>query len=98
MAGITGPVRPVRDIGPGTNLRQPARQGVHLAVDIVEASDVACHPVVWQNTGVADQVTEYLFCEPRMFVGSELPEIRQLTCLPEQPHCSRRCRRRPDVG
>jgi hypothetical protein len=43
---IARPVRAVRDIGPGSNLRQPAREGVHVTINIVQTSYMSRHPIV----------------------------------------------------
>ncbi|MBA7474468.1 hypothetical protein ES707_09822 [subsurface metagenome] len=57
MLGVGQPVRPVRDEGPGADLRDPSRQRVDIAVDAVGLIHLGRIPGI-RNAAFPHQVAE----------------------------------------
>ena len=85
MIGVTQPVRPVGDEGPGADLRDPARQRVDIAGDAVGLVDLGREPFVG-NPALFHQETVqrgHQFC---MGGRRQAPVIRDLAGVPQPFH------------
>ena len=97
MAFIGNPPVALRDIGPGADIGQPFRDGVDVAVGLVDAGDVGGKPV-GGNLPVVGQKAEDARQQPRMFPFGNRPEVRNAADIPQQPHRLRAAQLVPDLG
>ena len=83
MVGVPQPVGPVGDIGQGAHARQPLGQHVHLALHMVQASELAGNPVLRHATVAGGQVAEHRAAKTYVLVQRRLAEVRGLGDLPQ---------------
>ncbi len=86
---ILQPVGAVGDIGHGAHPREPGRQRIYVAVDVVERSVLPLDPVVGDAPRARRQLAEDRLQQPQMLIQARLAEVRRLADFPEQPQTVR---------
>ncbi len=81
VLGVTEPIRPIGDEGPGADLRDPARQRIDIAVDAIGLVDLAREPAI-RDFSLPHQEIEQGGDQFRMRGRRDLPVVRDLTGLP----------------
>ena len=93
--GVGEPVGAIGDVSERPHPGEPGREGVDVAVDPVEAGELAVHPVFRQPPVALGQVLEHRADEAGVLVLGRLAELRGLTHFP-QPHQIGAVTRAPD--
>ena len=97
MIGVGQPVRPVGDEGPGADLRDPARQRVDIAGDVIGLVDLGAEPGVG-NPAFLHQKAVQRGHEFGMRGRRNLAVIRDLAGVPETLHRRLAMRHVADIG
>ena len=84
VARIGEPVRPVRDVGPGADVRDPRHQRIDVAFDPVQAGDHVGDPVGIQTPARSPELAVDLGEQARVRLRQDLAEVRHLAHGPEQ--------------
>ena len=85
---VVEPVRAIRDVRPGADVREPRDQGVDVAVDALQADHLIRDPVDRQAAAVGE-LDEDGLQQVEMRIGQGLAEIRDLAHRPKEPYAGR---------
>jgi hypothetical protein len=83
MRRILEPVRPVRNIGPGSDVSEAGRQRVDVAIRPVDARHLTREPLFGNLPGISHQVEINAGQKGRMFACQRLSEVRNLRHVPQ---------------
>ena len=89
MGGIGQPARAMGNVGPGADMGDAGHQGIDVALGMIQARDLRCHPVGRQAPRMRGQIAENLGQQLGVGIAHHLAEIGHLADLPEQAHGGR---------
>src|SRR5262249_11856720 len=89
LSRILDPVAAMRDIGPGTDVRDARHQRIYIAVDPVKARHLPGNPCGRKPLLRSGKMQEAMGEQPRMAFGDDLAKIGDLAHLPQQSNRTR---------